>query len=498
MNIKIDLTGFTALCLLLLATVPAQAQGRTGPDAPGCAVVREAIVTVRPPFFGSPAIWDATFGGKDNPVQFSAALGLENGNVLAAGETLDKDFKPVEQIMIELNRRARAVNDTRHPARPGERTTGILKTPKGYVISSGFFGGKNTGEKWVRLSWYDGERKFLRDMILKDAVYDYESQGIARAVNDKGFVALVYATGRKDPNDQHGMLFRINESGRLLWKRAYRPGIPNQIYGIDVADDRHYIAGGRIKNEDGRMAGWLMKLNDDGTIVWQNTYPRGNFAVFRGGYTKQGDQAGDHYVVTGQVMPIGGDPGAAWVMEVDTMGVPLWQRYFRSTGYDLDGRSIMAYGDGRISMMVNAKAVDISEGQQTHVRLFTLSPRGGLMEDESYLEGRSTVGSQMIVGNTNPWNGERIVTAFIEKGGQITDDQKKVELITDALIRQEKARAMAQDDKVFGPAAPTPEQAAIIAQSMPEEIYHQGWVFVATALDPYTDPCLLKEASPAE
>lgn len=487
MNIKIDLTaGFAAFCLLLLVSAPAQAQG--------CTVVREAIVSVRPPFFGSPAIWDATFGGRDNLVQFAAALALENGNVLAAGESLDQNFKPVEQIMIELNRRARAVDDQRRPAKLGERTSGILEIPKGYVISSGFFGGRSNNEKWVRLAWYNSERKFVQDMILKDAAYDYESQGITRAVNGNGFLALMYATSRKDPSDQYGMLFRISDSGRLLWKRAYRPGIPNQIYGVDVADDRHYIAGGRIRNEDGRMAGWIMKLNDDGTIVWQNTYPRGNYAVFRSGYAKPGD----HYVMTGQVMPIGGDPGAAWVMEVDAMGVPVWQRYFRSAGYDFDGRAINAYGDGRISVMVNAKAVDTSEGQQTHIRLFTLSPRGGLMEDESYIEGHSTIGSQMIVGTREPWNGERIVTAFIEKGGEVNDDQNKVELITDALARQEKEKNRARPENIFGPPAPTPEQAAIIAQGLPEEIYHQGWVFVATALDPYHDPCLVREASPAE
>lgn len=499
MNIKIDLAaGFAAFCLLLLAAAPVQAQVQFGPGSPGCAVVREAIVSLRPPFYGSPAIWDATFGGKNNLVQFAAALALDNGNVLAAGETLDKNFKPVEQIMIELNRRARAVDDKRNPAKPGEHTSGILKTDQGYVTSAGFFGGRNNSEKWVRLAWYDSARQFTRDMVLKDAAYDYESQGITRAVNGHGFVALVYATSRKDPNDQYGMLFRINESGRLLWKRAYRPGIPNQIYGVDVADARHYIAGGRIRNEDGRMAGWIMKLNDDGTIVWQNTYPRGNFAVLRSGYAKTGDQAGDHYVLTGQVMPIGGDPGAAWVMEVDAMGVPLWQRYFRATGYDIDGRSINAYGDGRISVMANAKAIDDAEGQQSHIRLFTLSPRGGLMEDESYVEGHSTVGTQMIVGTKAPWNGERIVTAFIEKGGEIRNDEKKVELITDALVRQEKEKSMAQDGKLFGPPAPTPEQAAQIAQNMPEEMYHQGWVFVATALDPYHDPCLMPEASPAE
>jgi hypothetical protein len=470
-----------------------------GPGTPACAIIGEAIVNLSPPFFGSPAIWDATFGGKDNLVQFSAALALSNGNVLASGETLDKGFKPQDQIMIELNRRARAVDDKRMPARMNERSSGMVATDKGYVISSTFFAGKRNTEKWVRLAWYDAERQFVRDMVLKDPAFDYESMGLTRAVDGRGFLALVYAAARNDPNDQYGMLFRIDNSGRLIWKRAYRPGIANQIYGINVVDKAHYITSGRIRNEDGRMAGWIMKLNDDGTIIWQNTYPRGNYAVLRHGYIKQADgQSGDHYVLTGQVMPIGGDPGAAWVIEVDPTGGPVWQRYFRAAGYDLDGRSVQVNSDSRITVMANAKVVDNAEGQQSHIRLFTLSPRGGLMEDESYLEGHSTTGSEMIVGMQDPWNGERIVTAMVQKGGKVADDQKKVELITDALVRQEKEKSMANAEGVFGPPGPTPEQAAMIAQSMPEEIYHQGWVFVATALDPYTDPCVMKEADPAQ
>lgn len=481
-----------------LAAPAAQAQS-AGPGSPACRVVPEAIVSLRPPFFGTPVVWDATFGGKSDLVQFSAAVAMKNGNLLAAGESLDKDFKPTAHLLIEMNRRGRAVDEKRYPAKPAERSSGILETSGGYIVSSSMAGGPRDSEKWVRLAWYDAGRKFLREMVLKDAAFDYESLGLSRAVDGNGFLAIVHATNRKDLSDQHGMLFRVSDSGRLLWKRAYRPGIPNQIYGVSVADDRHYIAGGRIRNEDGRMAGWILKLNDDGTIVWQNTYPRGDSALFRSGFSKPADQSGDHYVLTGQVMPIGGGPGAAWVIEVDAMGVPVWQRYLRQTGYDLDGRSIRAYGDGRISVLANARAVDKTEGQQDHIRLFTMSPRGGVMEDDSYLDGQSAQASQLIIGAGEPWNGERIVTAFIERAATVQENENAVELITDALARQEKekARAKAGAEKTYGPPAPSPEQAAAIAQTMPGEIHHEGWVFVASALDPYTDPCVLPESAPA-
>ncbi len=465
MNIKPYIHIVSVLAVLAL---PQAGRAQSGPSSRACIPAYEAIVSLRPPFFGSPAVWDATFGDKDGLVQFAAAVALKNKNLLVAGEELDGNFKPVEHILIEMNNRARVVNEKRYPAKTGERSTDMLEAKNGYVISSTIHGGPRNTERWVRLAWYDTDRNYRRDLILKDGAFDYDSMGLTRAADGNGFLASVYATSRKDSADQYGMIFRINENGQQIWKRAYRPGIPNQIYGVTIADDHHYIAAGRIRHEDGRMSGWILKLNDDGTIVWQSTFPRGEAAVFRQGFTKPGDQAGDHYVLTGQIMPSGGGPGAVWVTELDSMGNVVWQRYIRGTGYNLDGRNVRAYSDGRISILANVKAVDTDEGQQDHIRLLTLSPRGNLTDDQAYVEGNTARGVQMI----NGWNGERIVTAFIERGGKMDKDSPEQ----------------------YGPL----EKGAETVPANAGITHHEGWVFVATALDPYTDPCVVPGSSPVQ
>lgn len=496
---------FPVLVLGLMSVLPQAvlAQGATPPE---CRIVPEAIINLHPPFFGTPTVWDATFGDNEGLIQFSGAVTLENKNLLVVGEKLDRAYEPLEHVMVELNSRARAIDDKRYPAKKGERSTGILETDSGYIVSSNIFGGARGVEKWTRLAWYDKARHYKTDMILKDPVFDFESQGVADAVGGNGFVALVHAVNRMDESDQHGMIFRISDSGKLLWKRAYRPGIPNQIYGVNVADGRHYIAAGRIRNEDGRMAGWILKLNDDGTIVWQYAYPRGESAVFRHGFVKVGDQAGEHYVLAGQVMPYGSMPSAAWVTEIDTMGQVVWQRYLSADQYDLDARNVRAYDGGRISVMANAtrhlsqkaKEIKREDGEDpfpNHIRLLELSPRGMLQRDEAYLNGRNAQASQIL----NGWNGERIVTAFIETGGDVKDNPEAVELIAAALTRQEQDKVTPPPAaSTQGPPAPTPEQAAVIAQSMAGVSRHEGWVFVATSLDPYEDPCAVPEMGSIE
>lgn len=481
------------------AQTPADSQAGKLPgmmsNSPSCRAAGEAIINLRNPFFGNPAVWDAAFGDHRGPVQFSGAVALENKNLLVAGDALDEAYLPQEMVLVELNSRARAVDEKRYPAKVAERSTGILPIAGGYAVSSTIHGGARAAEIWTRLAWYDSERKFLREIILKDSSFDYESMSLSPAANGKGIVAVVKAINRKDPKEQHGVLFRISDQGKILWKRSYRPGAANYIYGVSVADGDAYLAGGQIKSEDGRQAGWLLKLSDDGTIIWQNTYPRGQFAVFRSGTAKPVMYEADHYVVAGQVIPYGSDPAAAWLLEVDSNGKTIWQRYFRGIAIDFDGRDVMAHPDGRITLMANAKfheGGDEAAKAPEHIRLITLSPRGVIMNDEGYMEGHGATAQQLIKG----WGGERIVIATIEMNKQPGAD-KGVELITDALARKEKETAMAAAD-TLGPPTPTPEQMAIIAQSKKVETRREGWVFVATGLDPYEDPCLIPAAEPAQ
>ena len=49
-----------------------------------------------------------------------------------------------------------------------------------------------------------------------------------------------------------------------------------------------------------------------------------------------------------------------------------------------------------------------------------------------------------------------------------------------------------------GPPKPTAEQAQAMMDSMPDEIRSEGWLFVATGLEPYTDPCVEVKSNPSE
>lgn len=506
MNFKIH---FLAPLFIIATTVPvalacsgaAQAQvirpdqseyPETGPGSLACQVAGEAIINLTPAYFGTPVVWDALYGDRHGKMRLAGAVTLDNRNVLASGDVLDAQDQPTEHLLVELDRRGRSVAEKRYPSKNGNRTAGIVKSGDGFVTVASISAGKAGAEKTVRLAWYDAAYALRRDVMVREAGFDLEAMNISPSTDGRGVIAVIKATSRQDASRDHAMLARFSADGKPVWKRAYSPGTSNHLYNLAVVDGGHYLATGQIRHEDGRMAGWLLKLNQDGTIAWQRTYPRGQFAMLRDVVRKEMKFGADRYIATGQIMPYGSEPGAAWVIEVDDNGATIWQRYLRIPEFDLDGRGVLAYPDERSTILVNARAQDREGPVKNHIRLLTLSPRGILLDDQAYMEGHAAEARQLIPG----WTGERIVTSAVEIR-KMPGDQKP-ELITDALARREKEQALEDALAESGDTPPEPGEndAALLAAD--NEARHESWVFVATRPAVYNDPCILPPADPAQ
>ena len=461
MNIRFQILA----AVFVLALLPC-----TSVQAQMCDTAFEAIITLHPPRLGVPTVWDATYAQKEGMVQLASGVPKQEGTVMALGRTLAKEQSKPEQIVLaEINRRGRVLKEQMYPVKEAEMPVKMIPLKAGYLAVSNRQGGAKKDRHAVRLAWYGAEGIYRHEKILQDDTYDYDSMGTLAAADEEGFVVIIHAVNHGLENDQHGLLIRFSSDGRELWKRAYRPGIPNQIAGVNALDDGGYLATGRIKLDDGRMAGWVMKLGHDGTVLWQRTYPRGKFSVLRRAAQVPALTTGHEgrgFLVLGDSTPIDGGPDATWLMAVDVLGEPQWQRYFRRPDYELSGFGLMRNEDGRIIVAMNAKAMD-GGGHRSHVRMLILSPRGVIVEDESYIEGVQAKGNDFVRG----WNGERVVTATIES------DSTPV------------AEDMVGDDFIVAQAV-----GAADGQKKQEQV-SKGWVFVATALDPYNDPCEIKRSS---
>jgi len=147
-----------------------------------------------------------------------------------------------------------------------------------------------------------------------------------RVTADGGY--LVAGTVRPSSGfiDQDIWLLRINSDGSIVWQMAY--GGPDfdgwQSLALEpTADGGFVVAGSTASFRGGEMDAWVLKLDGNGNVVWQwtlgGTGPNWANAV-------QPTMDGGYIVAGATSFP--GGYGRTWVLKLDASGIVAWQRQY--------------------------------------------------------------------------------------------------------------------------------------------------------------------------
>ena len=97
--------------------------------------------------------------------------------------------------------------------------------------------------------------------------------------------------------DVNGYVAKIDDQGNLLWQTFLDGGSVNKLFSGIVTSDGFAVFGLTQSNDNNPSAAWVVKLNDDGNVVWSRTYGQPNETALRSGVLAQD---GD-YVVAGYI-----------------------------------------------------------------------------------------------------------------------------------------------------------------------------------------------------
>ena len=71
---------------------------------------------------------------------------------------------------------------------------------------------------------------------------------------------------------------RLNATGELLWERSFGGSEIDIAFAITKAQDGNYVIAGDTRSNDGDVSGfngnadvWVIKINDQGTLLWEKT-----------------------------------------------------------------------------------------------------------------------------------------------------------------------------------------------------------------------------------
>ncbi len=413
-----------------------------------CEVVPEEIITLRKPIYKTAMVWNASYGedGLDQIVDSVLAHQKEDdekGIIVAGNYTADEEDKILKPFIARLDKRGQVVWEKREKASRMKTVKRLLKTGRGYAILGDVKESKKGSGFYIARYSKTGERLSQRRVYASGA--SLIAKGFVQTKDKRGFIIAAEQVDKKNKDKRIAVLYRINKDGTFIWKRKYSPGLNTVFNNIQALSDGRYMLSGAIAQEDGRMAAWLMSVDDAGAIGWQRQYPRGSGAKLSNVQLLK-DQS---MIVSGTVQPLTGTRKSGWVMKLDSVGTPVWQRYYTGK-YRYEAKGLIVEEDGRSSVLLEAFPVGRGKKKgdvrpRGHARLLTLSPRGYLLNVESYTDGHHGHGTQLIEGHNN----KRLVSGAIQ--GALPD--------------------------------------GVSSDNLPPSVF-DGWIFAATSLEPYQDPCL--------
>jgi hypothetical protein len=390
----------TGLLTLFMATTSVYAVDEIDP----CQSTYEEIVPLRVPDFNQGAMWKRTSGikGAERP---RALLPVVDGGQIAVGASIPYDEKTglaAPQIqMVRTDKNGKVVVEKWIPVK--NLTTvadAILLKDRIVVLSQ--MGDK--GDSSIGLSFLNGVGELKSAQSITDKQVKLIPKSIASLAGSTKMVIAAEAVSRRNPKDLYTVLIWVDKDGKKIEQKEYLPGVVNKPEYVGRLDENEIVVTGRVTAEDGRDAGWVLRLSQNGDILYQRPYARGGDSVIRRAISVGNGEM----IVVGDALPAREGDKAAWVMRLNAEGNPVWQKYLTGK-YSYAGVDIVKLGDGRLNVLMAGKPT--TSGGRDYARVVTLSMDGVMVGDESFLEGSNSVPVRIV-----DQKGKRYLLGLAETG----------------------------------------------------------------------------------
>jgi len=112
-------------------------------------------------------------------------------------------------------------------------------------------------------------------------------------------------------------LLKLNSDGTIAWQKTYGGNKHDYAFSVQHTADGGYVVAGWTKSFGaGKGDAWILKLNADGTLVWQKTY--GGIDFDSASSIQQTSDGG--YIVAGQTNSFGAAATDTWMLRLDADG----------------------------------------------------------------------------------------------------------------------------------------------------------------------------------
>jgi len=252
----------------------------------------------------------------------------------------------------------------------------------------------NVSERvWVSKVTSKGQVEWLN-------VYSISGEVEGVAVTKNGSVVI---DGNFDNSNSSVWVMKLNGRGEVLWARKYSVDGYAKVSSIAVGGDGSIILVGRAWVKTSLGPGlWVVKLNPNGDVEWSKVYD-GKGSDW--GSAVAVDE-GENIVVAGTSDSFGNGYEDVWVLKLKENGSVVWQKTYGGSNND-EALGVAVDGDGGVVVVGRTWSfgANITDGW-----VLKLTPEGNVEWGEAYGGNGSNAFKSAAVGP----NGEVYVAGYVE------------------------------------------------------------------------------------
>ena len=187
-----------------------------------------------------------------------------------------------------------------------------------------------------------------------NAEFDFDNNfSLINSSNDSGFLICGYKNYSIGNNDYQ--IIRINELGSILWEKSYGGSEDDKLQTAITKSNGGYLLGGYSTSNDGDISEnygnediWLVNLDIDGNIIWEQNYGGSGQEMIRkiievdDGYILIGTTNSNDFDVTNNF-----GEHDIWVVKIGFDGNIILENNFGGSAYD-SGADLMTTQNGFI------------------------------------------------------------------------------------------------------------------------------------------------------
>ncbi|MGQ4891468.1 MAG: hypothetical protein ACP6IP_03165 [Candidatus Njordarchaeia archaeon] len=251
----------------------------------------------------------------DSSSVYYCVLETSSSQYIAVG----RSFGPWQALVTKIDQNGKTIWSKTYGEGNFTEAKSIIQAPQNTYIITGKTKSAEDYNAWIMR--IDGDGNVIWNKTYGGPADEGGHQIIESA--DGGYVVAASVSIPSSKNFKLWLL-KVDENGDLVWNRTYGEDLSWSFSIVQAADGGYIVAGSIYFNDSRGSDVWLLKVDENGSVVWNRTY--GGDGSDKAFSIIQATDGG--YVVAGSTSSFGVGKSDVWLFKIDEDGDVVWNRTY--------------------------------------------------------------------------------------------------------------------------------------------------------------------------